>query len=286
MKPWFKKIHFNGNRSYLISEFIVDEFDGLPHYHPECELLYILTGRGKYIIGDSISDFRAGDLFFLGPNLPHCWKKSAGYSNGQETKFLVVQLNMNILGKYIICCPELEPIARFVERSPLGFYYKGRIRQGVGSKMCDMTHMESFRGMIELLDILRILSLSDQYQMLASPGFTSNFSQQNDERINQVFSFLSKNFNKEIHLEDLANITNMTEWAFCRYFKRITRKTFFTYVNEMRIGYACKLLSETRKNMTEIGYESGYNSISNFNKQFKSLKGINPMKFRNQMMHS
>ena len=285
MKPWFKKIHFDGDRSYLISEFIVDEFDGLPHYHPECELLYILTGKGKYIIGDRISDYRAGDLFFLGPNLPHSWK-STGYSNGQETKFLVVQLNINILGKYITSCPELKPIARFVERSHLGFYYKGRIRQCVGIKMCDMTDMESFRGIIELLDILRLLSLSDQYQMLASPGFAPNFSKQNDERINQVFSFISKNFNQVIHLEDLANITNMTEWAFCRYFKRITRKTLFTYVNEMRIGYACRLLSETGKNMTEIGYESGYNSISNFNKQFKSLKGINPMKFRNQMLHS
>ena len=126
---------------------------------------------------------------------------------------------------------------------------------------------------------------SSDYHALSSPGYTLSLHGQDDyERINLVYEYVRQHFQDKIRLQNLAELVHMTEAAFCRYFKKVTHKTFFTFLTQVRIGHACKLLTETDKHITEVCYESGFNSISNFNKQFKGVTELSPQQYRHRRL--
>ncbi|WP_317124787.1 helix-turn-helix domain-containing protein [Aureibaculum luteum] len=99
-----------------------------------------------------------------------------------------------------------------------------------------------------------------------------------------VFEFTMTHFNREVTLEKVATIANMTKNAFCKYFKKRTNKTYFQFLSELRIEHASKLLlSETNYSISEIAFESGFKNISNFNRQFKTIKNCSPSKYKDYM---
>jgi AraC-like DNA-binding protein len=104
------------------------------------------------------------------------------------------------------------------------------------------------------------------------------------ERLNTVFDFVMRNFKEKISLDDVASLVNMSDSAFCRYFYKRTQKTFFEFLNETRIGYSCRLLLDGKKNVSEIAYESGFNNISHFNRQFLHIKGATPTAYKKEVI--
>jgi AraC-like DNA-binding protein len=81
-------------------------------------------------------------------------------------------------------------------------------------------------------------------------------------------------------LDNIAGEVGMSVPAFCSYFKKSTKKTYIEFLNELRIGNACKLLIDTQKSVLDVCYESGYNTLANFNKQFLRLKKLTPSQYR------
>jgi len=285
MRPHFKK-NIDSGTSYKLKNTIGQSFDGLWHFHDEYELIYIWEGRGKKIIGDNISELNKGDLLFIGSDLPHSFSCEQDYYNKSEAGSLVIHLNDKFLSEDFFSCPELQAISKLFHRSKSGIQFSGKYRKVVKSriqKMFDMNHFECF---LEILFLLNMLAKSDDYYLLASPGYTPTVGKKDYQRINKVYKYVMNNFNEEISLDTIADITSMTREAFCRHFKKVTGKTFFTYVNEYRVGYACKLLMQTNLNVTEICFKSGFNSISNFNKQFKKITETNPLGYRNRFKTS
>ena len=147
-----------------------------------------------------------------------------------------------------------------------------------------MDKQEGLQRLISLISILEVLSRADknEKEILSSIEFTRRLQPQDQSRIDRVCTFINENYKNPIRLKDAADILNMSATAFSRFFKKSTGKTFVSYVNALRIGWACKLLIESDMNIAEISYEVGFNNLSNFNRRFVERHHMNPREYRYQ----
>lgn len=247
------------------------------HFHPEYEIVYISNGRGKRHIGDHISFFEDGDLILLGPNLPHFGFSEEIYEPHVE---IVVQMKEDFLGNTFIRKPEMGAIKQLFERSRHGISFAGGIREQVGSRLEGLHDKNSFDRLLELLSILQELAQSTEYETLNAEGFTLDVNAQDQGRINVVYKYVEQHFLDNTRLDEVARLVNMTTPAFCRYFKKLTRKTFSQFVNEYRIAHACRLLGDESLSIAAISFDSGFNNLSHFNRQFKAITSLSPREYR------
>ncbi|QTE22599.1 AraC family transcriptional regulator [Polaribacter cellanae] len=248
------------------------------HYHPELELVTILKSKGTRFIGDSIKKFQPKDVVLIGKNLPHMWLNDGNYfeeSSTLKAEAISVHFKENFLGDVFLDLPEMKSISQLFEKAKQGIYFKNvpkKLRQDIKG----LVTSSDFYKTHQFIDILYKLSIHKNFKLLASSGYTKSLQKEDSTLSNQVIAYIFKNFNQEISLSSVAKIAKMNTAAFSRSFKRVHRKTFSKYVNEIRIGYACKLLQENQLNIATIAYESGFNNLSNFNRQFKNIKNISP----------
>src|SRR5690606_21325898 len=141
---------------------------------------------------------------------------------------------------------------------------------------------EGLDSVIQLLKILNVLASTSEYKLLASPGYTNSLKEADTERMSNVHAYVMRNFKGKLSLEEVAALANMTPSSFSRYFKMHANKTFSEFLSEIRIGNACKLLIEQKLNVTQACYESGFQTLSNFNKQFKAITKRTPMAYRKE----
>ena len=269
------------------SSFTIRRFDDLEewnrphwHFHPEYEIVYVSNGRGKRHIGDHISFYDDGDLIFLGPNLPHFGFTEELFEDHIE---IVVQMKEDFLGQEFLSKPEMEAISRLFERSRQGISFSGAIKEEIGSRLMKMMELENFDRLLELLSILQLMARSSDYKMLNASGFALEVNAQDQRRIAAVYGYVESDFQGEVNLDEAASRVNMTVPAFCRYFKKLTRKTFSQFVNEFRIAHACRLLGDDTLTIAAVSFESVFNNLSHFNRQFKSITGFNPRDYRKSL---
>ncbi|WP_020530078.1 AraC family transcriptional regulator [Flexithrix dorotheae] len=285
MKPLLEKLTLEPKNSFVLLRDKLPYYPTPWHYHPEYELVLVVKSSGKRIVGDNIENFNDGDLVFMGPNLPHVYDNDPEYYEGREdleAEAIVIHFKEDFLGKGFFSIPEMHKVSRFFEKSKYGIKITGQTRTNVAQAMEDLFIYEEQTRIIKLLQILEELSLSQEYQLLASPGFVKNYSNSGSERLTNVYEYIMKNFASDIQLDEIAEKANMSPNAFCRFFKARTRKTFSTFLNEIRVGNACKLLIEDKLHISQICYESGFNNLSNFNRQFKKITGKSPLAYKKQ----
>jgi AraC-like DNA-binding protein len=250
------------------------------HYHPEIELVYVNKGAGKRQIGSHISYYRDGDLMLIGSNLPHCGFTDGLTGNENET---VIQMKPDFLGGSFFELPETKNIKALFEKATMGIVYSGQSKKNIGEKMEALEDKPPFQRLLGLLEILHLMEKSTEYSVLNAKGFLLETELQDNHRINNIFNFVKEEFQRSIGLEEVAGKVSMTVPAFCRYFKKITGKTFTQFVNEYRLVHAAKLLHEKQVSITEVCFESGFNNFSHFNKQFKKFTGKSPSHYRNEL---
>lgn len=269
--------------SFLIREFDKKGFLAPFHFHPEYELTCILEGKGKRFVGNNMSGFQSNDLAFIGSNLPHCWKLTS--SKNAKASSIVIQFSRGFLGTGFFETPEIINIQKLLKKSESGIAFRGRIKEHIQESMRDiLNEKDIFRKLIILLVILNKLSTSREYILLNKNNSVSEESGNNRERINKVFAYIVDNFHNEISLNKAAKIIEMTPNAFCKYFKRVTRKTFMETVINYRISFATQQLTETDKSIAEVCFESGFGDISHFYKMFTSRMEISPLNYRKQFL--
>ncbi|RDY57672.1 AraC family transcriptional regulator [Flagellimonas nanhaiensis] len=250
------------------------------HYHPELELVYINGGSGKRQIGSHVSYFRNGDLILIGSNLPHCGFTDKLTGNKSET---LVQMKADFLGSDFFNIPEMKNIQKLFEVAKGGIAFSGKTKRKVGEKMEILEYQTDFQRLLSILNILNLLATSDEIKVLNGEGFSMETEVKDNDRINIVFNHVKTNFKEDISLDQIADMVSMTVPSFCRYFKKITNKTFTQFVNEYRLVHASKLLAEQPISITQVCYDSGFNNFSHFNKSFKAFTGQNPSEYRNQL---
>ncbi len=281
-KPTFEAIAPDFGKSFTYQRFDENKMNANAgwHFHPELELVYINGGSGKRQIGSHVSYFRDGDLILVGSNLPHCGFTDKLTGNKSET---VVQMKIDFLGNNFFDIPEMKKIQSLLNISKSGIAFHGKTKKRIGEKMEILEYQPDFQRLLSILNILNELGSSNEFQVLNAEGFSMETEVKDNDRINVVFNHVKTNFKEDISLEEIANLVSMTIPSFCRYFKKITNKTFVQFVNEYRLVHASKLLAEQPISITEVCFESGFNNFSHFNKSFKAFTGQNPSEYRNQL---
>lgn len=280
---YLKKNTRSHESSFKMNHAIVPHMYDQWHYHQELEINLILKGSGTRFVGDNIQSFYDDDLVLVGANLPHVWKNDVIYYEGLPNLYADV-INIHFLpdfaGKDFFLMPEMQAVNELLERAKRGIRFKGNCKILIKEKMIAMQTMPDGEKLLSLLQILNLMAHNREVEMLSTAGFSNSYKDSNPEKINRIFDFIINNFHQEISLADVASLAHMNEAAFCRYFKNATKKTFTQFVNETRIGYACKLLIDGNKNVSQICYESGFNNISNFNRQFRRITGKTPQMYQ------
>ena len=248
------------------------------HYHPEFELTLIPSSSGQRYVGDHIGRFAPGDLVLMGPSLPHMYVNDAAFSGPAHS--IVLQFLPSCFGEDFFQLIELNRIRLLLHRSRLGLRFYGRTREKATEMLLPFNQLEGGARVVAFLNILETLARSREYHTLASPHFVPALSIYQGDRINQVCNLISRRFREGITQSDAARAARMSPSSFCRFFRRATNKTFREFLNEVRIGNACRALLETDKTVVEICYESGFNNLSNFNRQFLRLRKTSPRDYR------
>jgi AraC-like DNA-binding protein len=253
------------------------------HYHPEFELTLIVKSYGQRQVGDSIENFSSGDIVLVGQNLPHVWKSDeAFFKNNDQLKAqaVVVKFLPDFAGAGFLDKPVFQEIrAILFEKAAHGLRLNGPLRSKVEKMMLKLIGMSEIERLIQLISILHVISKSKNMELLASVGYR-NSNAKNNHRVNKVLDYLMDHYQENITLEVIAGVVNMNKNAFCRFFKKSTRKNLFTVLNEVRISKACQHLVETELDILQVCYANGFNNISNFNKAFKKITGTSPMNYR------
>ena len=283
MKPLLEKSIESLNQSFLVKKLHEPFFDPNWHFHPHYQLFTVIKGTGTRFIGDDIRHFEEGDTVFLGPNMPHLWRSDRNYFEKEsllKTEGIVVYFKEDFLGNDFFEKPEMFDIKSFLKNSERGLDLTGTLGEDMVSDLKELLGLTGFEGISKLLNILHKLSITNDYQYISSSNYTNTHKISETERMRIVHEYVLKHFKENINLSTVASLSNMTEAAFCRYFKSRTNKTFSDFVKEIRIGNACKILQDENKSISQTCYESGYNTVSNFNNQFKSLKGVSPLQYQ------
>ncbi|NNK83149.1 MAG: helix-turn-helix transcriptional regulator, partial [Flavobacteriaceae bacterium] len=250
------------------------------HFHPELELIYINKGHGKTHIGNHLSYFNNSQLLLIGSNLPHNGFTDRLTRNGKET---LIQFKPQIFGNIFIDLPEMVEIKSLLKRAEKGIRFKRDTKNKLGPKIENLKNYDGFNRVVKLMEILQGLALSQDYEILNSNGYAFETKPQDSQKIDIIFKYINANFMNQISLDEIADQASMTVPAFCRYFKKVTGKTFTKLVNEYRVVHATKLLHESQMSITDICFECGFNNFSHFNKLFKEFTGKSASKYRGEI---
>jgi AraC-like DNA-binding protein len=281
MKPIFQRLTAEPEEGFAFKELRSDGFHCPWHMHPEYELILALKGRGYRIVGDQMTSLGPGDLVFVGPGLPHIWQEEpAGIT---EVRALLIQFDQRLLGRGLLQLSALEPVRHLLLSAGRGLHVVGPTRRKVSALMRQMTRTKGLARIAHFLQVLDCLANSHDCHPIASPNFAASLELFDQERMDRVFQFLTTRLNQEVRLSEAARLVHLSEGAFSRFFRIHTGKTFPAFVNELRIGRACRLLTEGEQNITEIAFGCGFTNLSNFNRQFLRLKAVSPRAFRRQM---
>ncbi|AWO00333.1 AraC family transcriptional regulator [Chitinophaga alhagiae] len=256
------------------------------HYHPEYEFVLVTKSHGRRMVGDHIGYFDEGDLVLMGPNLPHVWVNDESFINGgaaYDADAIVIHFQENFLGKEFINIPEMETLKKILDLSRRGLVIQGSAREKIGKLMVKMMTMNGLQRLAALMSIFDLLSQSQELELLASPGYTPRQEDQLKGPTDRINEYIMLNFHREISLQEIAGVSNMAVTTFCNFFKNQYRCTFIEYLNQVRIGLACKLLANEQNKIVQVAYEVGFNNLGNFNRQFKKIKNMTPREYRKRL---
>ena len=252
------------------------------HYHPEYEIIFIDGANGTRHIGEHISKYEGSDLAFIGPYVPHL---NFDYGLRNDYEKVVVQLRDDFLGAHFLTTPELSDINNLFERARQVLIFHGETKRKVGAMMQAMTGVQHFRQLMLLLEIFQTLATSEEVEPLLASPIEHSYDIKVEQRIKQVHYHVAEHFARKIELEEIASLTHFSTAAFCRFFKKKSGLTFTEFLNRYRIQQS-KLLLMQGRNVTETCFQSGFESLSYFNKTFKKITGMNPMQFKQGVLPS
>ncbi|UHG93890.1 AraC family transcriptional regulator [Spirosoma oryzicola] len=285
MKPHFHKVPVNSQASFRISHDVKANFGTIWHYHPELELHYVVRGEGVRFVGDNVSNFSAGEILLLGENLPHTWRCNQEYFQEQpnlQVEAIVVQFRTDCLGRDFLQLDEVYAIRTLFERARQGLLIHGETNQKIAELMRSAVTANPFQRLITLLSILDIIAQADEIETITSAKAFYQSNEMETVRLNNICNYTLANYAQPITLTEIASVANLSVTSFCRYFKLMTHKTYHDFLNEVRISHASRSLIENSMTTEEICFESGFNNLSNFYRNFKRIKGVTPLDYKNR----
>lgn len=256
------------------------EFNFPVHYHEEYELNFIENAAGvRRVVGSSMEEIDNLELVLVGPNIPHAWFT---YKCKSESIYeLTIQFHRDLFHEIFLKRNQLNFIRSMFERSLKGISFSRRTIERVAPRLKALAEKEGFESVLDLMAVLHELSLSPDSRTLSEDvTYNTELIYNDSQRVEKVVDFINENFSRTIRLAEAADLVEMAETAFSRFFKAKTGITFVDYLNDIRIGHASRLLIDTTAPIAEIAQECGFTSLTNFNRIFKKRKGLVPKDFR------
>lgn len=278
MKTLIQKIYVEENHSFACRTYSTPNFETTWHIHEEVEIIVITKGAGTAMIGDYVGDYKEGDVYYISSNLPHCFRKHKENLIGSA---IVAQFNKSIFGATFLKTPELRAIDILLQKTE-AFSLKNRTKEIIGNYLEKLEYAKGADRMNILLCMLSFIGTTKENELV-----TSNFKmdlRKTNPMIESILDYTFKHYLEPITLNELSSYTKMSIPTFCRFFKKNIKKTYFDFLQELRINQACKLLRTTDKPIINICYESGYNSWAHFSKKFKEIQKITPGKYRKEVV--
>jgi len=266
---------------FYIVERHKTEFNFPVHQHRDFELNFIEHAAGaQRVVGDNLEEIGEYDLVLIGgENLEHAWKQ--GHCTSQDIREITIQFSADLFPESLLSKNQFTTIRQMLEKARLGLSFPMSTIMDVYSLLNSLVDMnEKFYQFLNFLSMIYKLSLSDEAKVLASSSFAHSESSTESDRVLQVKQYINDHFTEDLSLTTLADLVCMTPSAFSRFFKTRTGRTLSDYIIDIKLGYAARKLVDTSKSVSEICYECGFNNQSNFNRIFKSKRGLTPRDFR------
>lgn len=282
MKPFYQKLVTSPAQSVIFYNEEKPHFTVPWHFHPEIEILYVVKSSGICYTGDGIHHFTEGEISIIGENVPHWWKSDNKYLEQGERngiKALIIQFKKEIFDANFINLNEMRAIRDLIGKSQRSIQFTGKSRKILGDQILKIFQLKGIKRITELIILLDMMAKAKEYRYHSSEGYSRMINSYDFFRFNNVHEYIIRNFTRPITLQEISEKANICTTAFCRYFKKHTGRTFVTFLNEIRIGYACKLLIEEGYPVNIACLESGFNNLAHFNKSFKRIFHLSPTEY-------
>lgn len=277
-------ISLTEGESFAWREFIEPRFSSPWHFHPEFELILIRCGSGQLFVGDAIVRFSKGDIFLIGGGVPHVFYSDAlPKSRGKRinSHAVVLQFLPDVFGAKFWEMPEHHDLRELWRLAQRGILFADKDRTDLAARLQEVPLQKGLLRTIGLLKLLHRAAAARQHaQLLCSEGYVFRPDMYSERRINAVCRYVFEHSHGRITLAEAARRAAMNSSAFCRYFTKVTGKRFMTFVNEVRIGQVCRALIETDRDVAEIAFSCGFESLSNFSRWFGVVHKTSPTRFR------
>jgi AraC-like DNA-binding protein len=281
MQANFELLRAHENRSFRAFERRDVRFDFHWHYHPEYELTLIVDGAGQRLVGDNVSNYRAGDFVLLGPNLPHTWTSQGRPSRGSEHRALVVQFSEAGLPKSLFTVTEFAKIRDLLGRCQRGVQFSRAVAKQMELRLTQLTTLRGLQGWLALVETLHDLA-EYRGREVASLHFTPALPERQHHQVQRALGYIEKHYDQAISLTDVAKAAGVSAATVVRLFRKVVGRTFVKHLTERRIGGAARQLIDTNKGIAEVAFASGFNNLANFNRKFRRSKGMTPSEFRSR----
>jgi AraC-like DNA-binding protein len=267
---------------------IITKEESLPHFYPhlhrhnEVQLTWIIKGEGTLITDNNMHSFQNNEIYWIGANQSHVFKSDPSYyeSCTKKTHTIDVFFNLESQLNSFFSIPEVKHLKNFIQQHNSGFRVPQHAVKQVSEKILKIHSSSGVEQFFQFIDLLKQLSSIDQLEPLSSQTENVSYSDHEGIRIATIYNYVMQNYNQPITLEEVSKLAYMTPQAFCRYFKKHTHQTLVSFVNQVRINEACKKLVDKKyDSIASVAYNTGFNSITNFNRVFKSVVKKSPKEY-------
>ncbi|BAX78700.1 AraC family transcriptional regulator [Labilibaculum antarcticum] len=284
MIPKVERVEKRNGESFVVGKYSNKWFERTWHYHPEYELLLITKGSGIRVIGNNRSTFKEGDLVLVGGDIPHAWFSDASFfeaDNHELCESTYVQFNRSIFGNHFANLPEMKNIQRMLDEAKFGLNFWDVNKSEIFNQIKDLPNSSGLTRLLSLIKILELFMQGKPQLIISKDYFTDSFISKS-VRIRKVHEYVMNYYMDDISLQNAAKLVEMNVSSFCRFFKKMTKRTFSQYVKETRIDFAQQLLINTELASNQIGFECGFSSVAYFNQCFKSISDMSPLEYRSR----
>lgn len=252
------------------------------HYHNHYEISFITEGAGKRIVADSMESFHPGDLVFIGQNLPHVWiaDKARFALSNRNLEMVYLQFSTAILFPQLLSMPEFSNVRKALEMSERGIQIVGNTLNNVSEIMLQLPYQNGIEQLLNFYRLMDIIGKSTSNIELASEEYLMKKFNTSNKRIEAIHDYFMNNYRNEVNLEELSQLVNMAKGSLCRFFKENSGITLWEYLNHIKIEFACKMLMNNELNIAQVCFDSGFNNLNHFNRQFRKITGITPSSYR------
>jgi AraC-like DNA-binding protein len=271
------------NNSIHVQEDNLPNFYEHLHRHIETQITWVISGEGTLIVGNSMQAFSSGDIFIIGANQPHLFKSDSSYFNKKSLKrvhSLNIFFNPNGFIASLSGYSEMKSIKKFIEVSLYSMHAPASKKNVLSNYILKVKNNNAGFRLSAFIETLQVMANFKDWKYLSTESFEYSISDTEGLRMNNIYKYTMNNYTEDISIEQIASKAHLSPQSFCRYFKKHTNKTYNNFLNEVRINEACKqLMAKNFQGISNIAYQTGFNSVVNFNRVFKNIMKTTPREF-------